>query len=83
MKSKDLATAPPTQQRSFGLTKMSDVRRFLAICINQTMRDEMSESKLRSLSYAVQVLTKILEADDVEQRLEELEKVVYHAKQAA
>jgi hypothetical protein len=83
MKTANCKKSPPLKKRSYGLTKMSDLRTFMSVIINAAHKDQISESKLRSLSYAIQILAKILESSDIEQRLEELEKAIYHGKQAA
>jgi len=56
------------------LTTVHDCRRLLARCIKQYNAGEISEAKLRTMSYAIDKLAKLIESSDHEERLNEIEK---------
>jgi hypothetical protein len=80
MKSETSKKATPIH--GFSLTKMSDLRAFMSKIVNQAYRDEMTELRLKSLTYAISILARIIQESDFEQRLTELEEYV-HGKRAA
>lgn len=63
-------------KRSVPLRNITDVSRFLAKLINQLNRGEIEESKAGKLGYLCNILKSSLEAGDLEERLEALEKQV-------
>lgn len=55
------------------LKSMNDVRIFLADLLNRANRDEVDIAKASKLAYICQVLARIIEGGELEQRLTELE----------
>ena len=60
-------------QRGVYLRKPDDVRKMLSRIANEVLKDQLAESKARTVSYVCTVLLKSMEAGDLEQRLSELE----------
>lgn len=58
------------------LSKASAIKRFLAKVLNQLNNDEITESKAKSLAYIAQIQLKAIEASDMQDRIEELERIV-------
>ena len=55
------------------LSSLSDARRFLADIVNQLNRDEIPADKASKLGYLIQILSRIIEGDDLEKRVIALE----------
>ena len=62
------------------LKTLSDLRRFLASQISALDRNEIDENRLRCLSYALGVLSNLIQDSDLEQRLTALEQAAAEAK---
>lgn len=56
------------------LTTAQDCRRLLARCIKQYNAGEISEAKLRAMTYALDKLTRMIEAGEHEARLAKMEE---------
>ena len=56
------------------LKTLSDLRRHMAALINRTEAGEMDASMLSKLSYAINILSGIIQGSDLEKWLELLEK---------
>ncbi len=55
------------------LNSLRDVRRFMARIINQLHRNEIDESKGRTLAYMSSILKDVLKESDIEERVAALE----------
>lgn len=60
--------------RGVSLKKLSDVRRFMARIINQLHKDEIEESKARTLGYLCSIMRDVIKDSDLEARITELEQ---------
>ena len=60
--------------RKTRFNSLQDCKRFLARITNQLNQDEITESKAKSLGYLVSLLQGLIKDDDLEQRLQALEK---------
>jgi hypothetical protein len=58
------------------LKKMEDVRRFLADTVNKLNRDEIEINKASKLGYLLQIMARVIEGSNLEQRVTELEKAL-------
>ena len=58
------------------LKTLNDLRRHLAALINKTEAGEMDASTLSKLSYAVNILSGIIQNSDIESRIAKLEEEV-------
>lgn len=58
------------------LKTLSDLRRHMAALINKTEAGEVDASTLSKLSYAVNILSGIIQSSDIEDRLKQLEKQI-------
>ncbi len=56
------------------LKKMSDIRRFLAFVINQTSNGEIDLAMSGKLGYLLQILARVVQSSEIEQRIERIEK---------
>lgn len=55
------------------LKTLGDVRRYLADALNRFEREEIDESRVKTIAYAVNVLAGIVKDADLEQRVTEIE----------
>lgn len=62
------------------LKTLNDLRRHLASLINKAESGELNISALSKLSYAINILSGIIQGSDIEQRLEQLEKQLENQK---
>lgn len=58
------------------LKTLSDLRRHMASLINKTEAGEVDASTLSKLSYAVNILSGIIQSSDIEERIKRLEQEV-------
>ena len=63
----------PSKRR---LKSMEDVRRFLADTVNKLNRDEIEPGKASKLGYLLQIMARVIEGSNLEQRVTELEKTL-------
>ena len=64
----------------FKLKNLKDLAEFMEMVINGAMKNTMDLQKARTLGQLCQVMRGILEASDIEERLEKLEEVVLGVK---
>ncbi len=64
----------------FKLKNLKDLAEFMEMVINGAMKNTMDLQKARTLGQLCQVMKSILEASDIEERLEKLEEVVLGVK---
>lgn len=62
------------KKRSVKLKTVSDVNRFMAQIINQLNRDEIEANKASKLGYLSNLLIQGIRTQDLEDRVEQLEK---------
>lgn len=55
------------------LKTLTDVRRFLAFTLNQLERNEIDESRAKTVAYCLNILSGVIRDSDLEQRVEALE----------
>lgn len=75
----DSSEETPTQGRPWrrvNLSNPSQCRKLLSRLINDTLADELPESKLKSVTYSLNTMLRILETSDLESRLEEIERML-------
>lgn len=68
--------ALPQQKGSIALTKMNHVRSELARVYREARTGKMDTSEATKLTYILQVLAKIIEGGELEQRIEALEEAL-------
>ena len=56
------------------LKTLTDVRRFLAAAINKFEREEIEESRVKTIAYACNILSGIIKDGDLEARVSALEE---------
>lgn len=61
------------KKRGVSLSKLSDIRRFMASVVNRLDRDEIQESKARTFGYLSSILRDVIKDCDLESRITELE----------
>ena len=59
--------------RGVRLKTLADIRRFMAKIINQLHRNEIDESRGRTLAYMSSILKDVLKESDIEERVAALE----------
>jgi len=64
----------------FELKNLKDLAEFMEMVINGAMKNTMELQKARTLGQLCQAMKSILEASDIEERLEKLEEVVLGVK---
>jgi len=62
--------------RGLSLKSLSDLRRFVGKIANELYRDEIDVNKAKALGYLTNVLKDIITDEDLEQRLEAMERVL-------
>jgi hypothetical protein len=63
-------------QRLKRLRNATDGREFMQSLINAYDKNEISTEKARALGYLIKIFLDTVEASDIEERIEELEKIV-------
>jgi hypothetical protein len=62
--------------RGLSLKSLSDLRRFVGKIANELYSDEIDVNKAKALGYLTNVLKDIITDEDLEQRLEAMERVL-------
>lgn len=62
------------KKRGVSLSKLSDIRRFMASVVNRLDRDEIQESKARTFGYLSSILRDVIKDSELENRITQLEQ---------
>ena len=71
-----MAGEKKTNQIKRRLKTTADIRRFLADLINRVNQEELDSQTAGKMGYLCQILSKVIEGSELEQRLDMLEKQI-------
>jgi hypothetical protein len=60
--------------KNYRLKTATDVRRYLAKVLNRLEAGELTDTEAKSRGYLAQIMSKVIETSDLEQRVDQLER---------